>query len=492
MSKMAFQLSQITTEPKSKNFRVSGESKKKLCIFCDKEECWKSKCPELKLYIQQGQVALDESGFIVDSSKNQLKSNYGRGGIKAYLKPLNGAYHIELADKGPRKASVEIDEKIHIDLIGFKGAQADSDGSAEILGVLNNIWDGGLEDEALLLYDVLTKRKPEDKEENSHVPKKFRPWEVSDPTSKNQDVQTDKRKYEPAKYTYGIDAVDQKDALKCVLEELLNNQMTVKLKDLLAISPLIRKEVESKIKGKRIEKLNDDTTNLQVNVATELNALHDVQYGPIESELKRYRSLSSPVCPVSINGHRLSAILDTGAEICVMPLRRFKQLGIPLGDAKSYMTNADGRSSEIIGVAHNVYVTIGRISIPVDLFVIQQANYELLLGTPYCSLGRVLLTYQADGKSVITVSSTCGSHKETFVSSDPETMKKLESASSAVGYVTIRDISYEGELWGYVHLGTNVSAAKFKPVSKKIKPVSQQGGDEAIPFTWTSVPRQLT
>ena len=71
MSKMAFQLSQISTDNKERKVRFSGEGKsqRKVCIFCDKEDCWKSKCPELKLYIQQGHVALDDSGFIVDSAK---------------------------------------------------------------------------------------------------------------------------------------------------------------------------------------------------------------------------------------------------------------------------------------------------------------------------------------------------------------------------------------------------------------------------------------
>lgn len=193
MSKMAFQLSQITADRKERRVRFGSEDKvisKKLCIYCDKEDCWKAKCPELKSAIQQGAVALDETGLIVDATGNHLKANYGKGGMKAFVKqkPL-GTYHVQITENGPKMPSTEIYDKIHIDLVNY----ADVPLAPDVVSALNNMWNEGLEKEAEVIYDVLMKRKPDD--EPSTFPKKFRPWETpSETLSADKDMQTDKRK----------------------------------------------------------------------------------------------------------------------------------------------------------------------------------------------------------------------------------------------------------------------------------------------------------
>ena len=145
MSKMAFQLSQITSDRKDRRVRFGSKERalaKKVCIYCDKEECWKSKCPDLKLALQQGLVSLDDAGMIVDAAGNHLKPNYGKGGMKALIRPKTpGTYHVQLSDRGPKTPSAEIADKIHVDIVDY----ADASLTFDVMLALNNMWKEGFE-----------------------------------------------------------------------------------------------------------------------------------------------------------------------------------------------------------------------------------------------------------------------------------------------------------------------------------------------------------
>ena len=80
----------------------------------------------------------------------------------------------------------------------------------------------------------------------------------------------------------------------------------------------------------------------------------------------------------------LTALLDGGSEVNLMPLSTCEELGLILDTNISWaVRNADTRAMRLRGVCHEVPIEVGRIMEKFHIFVTENCRYELILGRPW-------------------------------------------------------------------------------------------------------------
>jgi hypothetical protein len=98
----------------------------------------------------------------------------------------------------------------------------------------------------------------------------------------------------------------------------------------------------------------------------------------------------------------LSALLDNGSEINLMPRRVWERLDQPIDTTINWSLDGFKKSKEqdsktVLGVCHDVKVSIGGVESQIPIFVVDDANADLLLGRPWEMAVRATYINEEDG-----------------------------------------------------------------------------------------------
>ena len=98
------------------------------------------------------------------------------------------------------------------------------------------------------------------------------------------------------------------------------------------------------------------------------------------------------------------AVLDTGSQIIAMRSDVWKKLGILLKTEYSMsMESANATSSSTKGLAERVKVSIGGIDLYLNIQVVENAPYQVLLGRPFHTLVKAQTQDYEDSDQDITI-----------------------------------------------------------------------------------------
>jgi hypothetical protein len=141
-----------------------------------------------------------------------------------------------------------------------------------------------------------------------------------------------------------------------------------------------------------------------------------------------------PRAPTTINGARLSALLDSGAELNTIRLKTAQAAGLvitsmPAEMASSRMQAANGSFETFAGIVWRAPIAIGNITIPTNLFVLKSLSSPLILGNPYLADAQCTFQYKADGKMRCTIYSEDRSSNASFISATDNTLGTIARAS---------------------------------------------------------------
>src|ERR1700716_396866 len=82
----------------------------------------------------------------------------------------------------------------------------------------------------------------------------------------------------------------------------------------------------------------------------------------------------------SVDGHKFNLLFDSGAGLSIMPLRITKKLNYQLLPTKKVISLADHSKSALLGMIPEVLIQIEGTTVSADMYVVREANYDLLLG----------------------------------------------------------------------------------------------------------------
>jgi hypothetical protein len=108
--------------------------------------------------------------------------------------------------------------------------------------------------------------------------------------------------------------------------------------------------------------------------------------------------------PVINNRDSIESVLDSGSQIVSMALDQAKSLGL-IWDPKIqiYMQSANGTMEQSVGMARNVQFKWGTMTVYLQVHIISNPAYKVLLGRPFDVLTSSRVENSADGGQVVTM-----------------------------------------------------------------------------------------
>ena len=110
------------------------------------------------------------------------------------------------------------------------------------------------------------------------------------------------------------------------------------------------------------------------------------------------------VFPVVAGKYRVESVTDSGSQIVSMALRTAEKLMLNWDpDVQIYMQSANGQLKKSAGLARNVPFLFGDITVYLQVHVIDQPAYKVLLGRPFEILTESTIRNKTDGSQTLTI-----------------------------------------------------------------------------------------
>ncbi|KAF5313621.1 hypothetical protein D9611_010061 [Ephemerocybe angulata] len=199
-----------------------------------------------------------------------------------------------------------------------------------------------------------------------------------------------------------------------IAKRALEAQVTLTTGELYAVAPDVRKFVKDRITTRRVPTstmLNEaDTT------ATDILAVDPAEAGEIFnlaalSTLRDSKTIvAKPVeslrtVEIFLDGRmKVNAILDDGSQIIAVSREVWERLGIPLrSDRIMTMEAANKSRNDSMGLLQDLRVRIGDVDLYLQIQVLDNASYDVLLGRPFHSLTRAQIQHEMDGDASVVI-----------------------------------------------------------------------------------------
>lgn len=196
-------------------------------------------------------------------------------------------------------------------------------------------------------------------------------------------------------YRHIIPASDT-NATDNVFGRVLDAQVSLSVKELMATSPDLRRKTKDYMTARR------EAIHLDRHPETALYSL-----GPRPSSPDPPGNSTVSIAPALVPLRELdvwldgklptTALLDSGSTFLAMPKRIWRQLGSPtIVDEAISVETADGTVSRSVGLIPRLRIDIGSLSIVAQVQVMEHAPFDLLLGRPFYTHTRAQITDESE------------------------------------------------------------------------------------------------
>ena len=198
-----------------------------------------------------------------------------------------------------------------------------------------------------------------------------------------------------------------------VFERMLEAPITATVRELLATSGDLRRLTQKYTTTKRtpvsevniIEHASDtDGDTEDVNDVFQMVAWEQTLQRTTSGDFAAHESLPLMVITAEIDGSPVETIIDTGSTICCMSERVWKKIGCPVYTEKSTnMRDANGNVAGTLGAIVDQPIVIGGLTFYVTIHVVPNAPFSFILGTPFCAIASIDISYRPSSEMVIKV-----------------------------------------------------------------------------------------
>jgi len=195
--------------------------------------------------------------------------------------------------------------------------------------------------------------------------------------------------------------IEDAKAITKIANQALDAEITLPIRDILSISPDVRRHIKDQIITKRVTSASANALGVNTNIGCFMAALPERTDNIIVAD----HSVNLRVLDLVLNDDvQVEAILDEGSQIVGLRKDIWEKLGLPVrSDHKMNMISVNATSNQTIGLIHDLKVTIGAYNFYLQVQVIENASYEMLLGRPFLTLMEANTQHYANGDSHITL-----------------------------------------------------------------------------------------
>jgi hypothetical protein len=153
------------------------------------------------------------------------------------------------------------------------------------------------------------------------------------------------------------------------------------------------------------------------------------------------------IWPLVAGKEKVEGVLDCGSQIVSMALKMAQRLGIPWNpDVQIYMQSANGQLKKSAGLARNVPFLFGDITVYLQVHVIDQPAYDILLGRPFEVLTESNIQNKKDGSQTITLTDPNSKKRVTIPTSVRGALSMASQPKDTPKRATVEEVEDEDEV----------------------------------------------
>jgi hypothetical protein len=209
------------------------------------------------------------------------------------------------------------------------------------------------------------------------------------------EVQPAERSTRPdPQYRY-VTPIEDPALIKKIAQQTLDTSITISTRELLSVVPDIRRHIKDQLVTKRVA-----TAALAVNEVEEVTVANLAADKLIVA--KHMEELR--VIDVKIHGIKVIATVDDGSQIISICQDIWEQIGLPLrSDKITVMESANKTRNETMGLLQDLKISIGGYDFYLQVQVVKDTPYEMLLGRPFFTLTQATHKHFDNRESCLTL-----------------------------------------------------------------------------------------
>ncbi|PPQ71592.1 hypothetical protein CVT25_007902 [Psilocybe cyanescens] len=209
-------------------------------------------------------------------------------------------------------------------------------------------------------------------------------------------------------YRY-VTPIEDSRIVDAVVKRGLSATVTLTTQELLAISPEVRKQIKEQIQTKRLTSSGSAFNMIMVSAEASVVPKHHSQGRTLPDRndglvvAKHVEDLRA--IDVLLEGRiTVEALMDDGCQIVALRKNLWERLGLPIrSDHQMQMVSANATTSRTVGLLHDLKIVIGGYEFYLQVQVVDDAPYEMLLGRPFLTLTQASVQHFTNGDSHVTL-----------------------------------------------------------------------------------------
>ena len=190
------------------------------------------------------------------------------------------------------------------------------------------------------------------------------------------------------KKTHFRSSIESSIETKSLISRALDAQVTLTAGELMAVSPDVRRQIKDMVTSKRVAVNMVDSDDIDYDIAS----CFETQPESRVVDLSRYEAPSTAHASLPLRviypsfGHGVTpeCILDGGAQVVIMRRDVWAKLNFPITANKSMrMESANSSTYQTLGMLENIPITLGSVTVKLQIQVVDDAPFEVLLGRPF-------------------------------------------------------------------------------------------------------------
>ena len=422
------------------------------CVWCDSLEHRRNQCADFSEMLRSGRIRLNDQNRVVNAiTGEEIPTNFGRGGMKKLFEQWLASSVSKVANVNNLTAECGFGEigknhSVRLTMIDRNGVVSHQIIDADVAekrrrgDTLGRNVRPRLDDSRTDDIPVPTVPQPGQPVSQPqlpvHHPAPIPPvppptpvpvpppaTDTSRTVSQDQPMDVDSTPVEKQKFRLASKA-QESISLDEIGEKIMDMKISLSLNEIFGISSDVSNW------------LNDRTrrTRRPIDTATASFAT-DEDVSPISANVNTFSVKPLYACPsgraatLINNKVDVSALLDDGSELNLMPKRTWEQLGIPIDTDINWRINGYDSKGTVgskteysgpLGVCHSVLVNIGGVEARIPIFVVEYSNQDLLLGRPWARYVRAVFINEDNGDYTCIIKSPDGRFQAEFVAAKAE------------------------------------------------------------------------
>ena len=196
---------------------------------------------------------------------------------------------------------------------------------------------------------------------------------------------TAKKTVERKKHPRIVNILKESVGATTITKRILDLGVNLTVGELLASAPAVEKQLTKAIS-------EDEAVHFRVNTLESSEGLE-------ARKPHLWYSMEPPKAKVRLeNGSKVTALLDTGAEINVMTREVMEDAGLAMQRGlKLELVSHTGHSRLFLGLCEDVEVSIGGLKTRYPIFVVETGDHDLVLGQPFLNFVKFSQEYKSEG-----------------------------------------------------------------------------------------------